>query len=610
MGDRISRVKAFKDRTGTVNYYVVNLESGGFVIVGGDDLLEPIIAFASQGTFDPNPQNPLYILVQRDLPGRLSEVKAKEEHARARKKRFVPQGRQRRARNKWKALQENYVTSPSLPLTAGSLEVSDLRVAPLVQSRWNQGEEGAPKDYCYNYYTNFYSTYHYLAGCIATAMAQVMRYHVFPGDGVGTPLFTIRVENVPRNAWLRGGDGNGGPYDWTNMVLDPDASTGDVARQAIGALTHDAGVAVQTSYAYDGSGSFTRHVPVALTGTFGYSNAIFGANSIYNIPNGNLLTMINPNLDAAFPAILGILDNANTGHEVVIDGYGYISSTLYHHLNLGWSGTADAWYNLPTINTGTYDFITVPECVYNIFPQGTGEIISGRVLAASGAPVSGATVTAVKAEGGEYTATTNELGIYALAKIPSASTYTISASKAGYNFFPQVVTTGTSTNYAVNSGNLWGIDFVQDLPGITLNQSLDNTKLAFTTGGNNLWFGQTELANYGGSSAQNGSINNNESSWLQTTVVGPGTLAFYWKVSSEADFDFLELFVDDQLKESISGEVGWQRKTVSIPAGSHIIKWTYSKDQFVSQGSDCAWVDYVRVVRGGIHPAIGLAQKK
>jgi len=320
--------------------------------------------------------------------------------------------------------------------------------------------------------------------------------------------------------------------------------------------------------------------------------------------------MINPNLDAAFPAILGILDNANTGHEVVIDGYGYISSTLYHHLNLGWSGTADAWYNLPTINTGTYDFITVPECVYNIFPQGTGEIISGRVLAASGAPVSGATVTAVKAEGGEYTATTNELGIYALAKIPSASTYTISASKAGYNFFPQVVTTGTSTNYAVNSGNLWGIDFVQDLPGITLNQSLDNTKLAFTTGGNNLWFGQTELANYGGSSAQNGSINNNESSWLQTTVVGPGTLAFYWKVSSEADFDFLELFVDDQLKESISGEVGWQRKTVSIPAGSHIIKWTYSKDQFVSQGSDCAWVDYVRVVRGGIHPAIGLAQKK
>ena len=101
-----------------------------------------------------------------------------------------------------------------------------------------------------------------------------------------------------------------------------------------------------------------------------------------------------------------------------------------------------------------------------------------------------------------------------------------------------MVSTETSVNYAATSGNLWGIDLVQNLPGITLNQALDNNSLAFSTGGDASWFGQAELSYSGGSSAQSGSISGNQTSWLQTTVVGPGTLSFYWKVSSEADYDF------------------------------------------------------------------------
>ena len=62
------------------------------------------------------------------------------------------------------------------------------------------------------------------------------------------------------------------------MVLDPDASTTDTQRQAIGALTYDAGVAVHMRYRLS-SGAYTIDVPLALTGTFGYGNAIYG-NSI------------------------------------------------------------------------------------------------------------------------------------------------------------------------------------------------------------------------------------------------------------------------------------------------------------------------------------------
>jgi hypothetical protein len=68
--------------------------------------------------------------------------------------------------------------------------------------------------------------------------------------------------------------------------------------------------------------------------------------------------------------------------------------------------------------------------------------------------------------------------------------------------------------------------------------------------------------------------------------------------------------VDDLVQPgSISGEVGWQRQTIFISAGSHVIKWVYCKDESVSLGSDCAYVDYVRFIRPtkpGIDEAIQL----
>ena len=82
---------------------------------------------------------------------------------------------------------------------------------------------------------------------------------------------------------------------------------------------------------------------------------------------------------------------------------------------------------------------------------------------------------------------------------------------------------------------------------------------------------------------------------------------FNWKVSSEPNSDFLEVFVDDVLQPgSISGEVDWQQKNISIPAGSHIIKWVYSKDPFVGTGSDCGWVDKVSFRKPSMIPVLQL----
>ena len=162
--------------------------------------------------------------------------------------------------------------------------------------------------------------------------------------------------------------------------------------------------------------------------------------------------MVNPNLDAGCPVLLTIMSGQ---HEVVGDGYGYNLSTLYHHLNFGWAGSSDAWYNLPTDSKVG----AVVACIYNVWTNGTGEIISGRITDGGGTPISGVVVTATRTGGGTYTATSNAKGIYALARIPSLSQYTLSAIKTGYSFTSQTVTTGKSGNYSYNTGNRGAQDF-------------------------------------------------------------------------------------------------------------------------------------------------------
>jgi len=75
-------------------------------------------------------------------------------------------------------------------------------------------------------------------------------------------------------------------------------------------------------------------------------------------------------------------------------------------------------------------------------------------------------------------------------------------------------------------------------------------------------------------------------------VSGSGTLTFYWKVSSEANWDWLEFYIDGVRQDRISGTVDWQLKSYSVSSGS-TVKWRYVKDGSASVGSDCGWVDYV-----------------
>lgn len=362
---------------------------------------------------------------------------------------------------------------------AGESSISDVWVAPFVQTRWSQRQECSND--CYNYYISGYP-----CGCVATAMAQLMRHHQHPTTGIGALTFSIEIDEVTQDADTRGGDGTGGAYNWSLMMADPDCSITQSEREAIGALCWDAGLSVNMSYTTTGSGANTLNAKTAFINTFDYSNAVKGYNSGNNIGTA-LNAMVNPNLDAGYPVVLGITGDG--GHAIITDGYGYDSSTLYHHLNMGWGGYEDAWYNLPTVDAGSYNFNSVYKAVYNVYATGSGEIISGRVTDSAGTPLAGVSIEAQRSAGGTYTDTTDSNGIYALAKIPSSSSYTITASLAGYDFPPQSVSTGASSDYGIPSGNLWSVDFTDTgdttPPTIPTDLSLDtmaigNAELSWT----------------------------------------------------------------------------------------------------------------------------------
>ena len=96
---------------------------------------------------------------------------------------------------------------------------------------------------------------------------------------------------------------------------------------------------------------------------------------------------------------------------------------------------------------------------------------------------------------------------------------------------------------------------------------------------------------------ESGGISHNQESWLQTTVDVDvqETVTFWWKVSSEENYDFLQFYIDGELQHQISGEVDWQEKQYIVSGqGSHTLKWRYHKDDTVSKYEDCGWVDYVQ----------------
>jgi M6 family metalloprotease-like protein len=160
------------------------------------------------------------------------------------------------------------------------------------------------------------------------------------------------------------------------------------------------------------------------------------------------------------------------------------------------------------------------------------------------------------------------------------------------------VTSAAGANMNVEFGNV---------APVTLADALDSPALIWSVGGTAGWSAQSVTTHDGTDAANSGDINHNELSHVQTTVTGPATLSFWWKVSSESGYDYLRFYLDGAEQAAIpkiSGLVDWTQKTINIPAGSHTLKWEYAKDYSVDSNADTAWLDQVVITK----PEIGVEQ--
>ena len=445
--------------TNGASFHVVKLAAGGFVVTSADTRREPIVAFSSGGDLVEDERNPLWVLLRNDLALRTQG----EGSSGGRRLKGASVQDETTAANeaKWAKLIGG---GARLSSAQGISSVSDVRVAPLVQSKWNQGKVGSGN--CYNYYT----PNNYVCGCVATAGAQIMRYFRYPSASM--PQFTnpnCSVGGVARTLTTQGG-----VYDWDAMPLQPSSSMTDNQRQAIGKLTSDVGICCSMDYdteANGGSGTGGYLLVHALTNHFGYANALAYWENEDQSGTDAMKNALLSNFDAGLPVLTSVR-NGGSGHAIVGDGYGFNGNTLYVHFNMGWGGNEDAWYAPPALGTSSYNFNVLDGFVYNIFTNGipNGVICSGRVLAAGGTPIANATVSYSR-QGGNATGSvvTDAKGIYAFILEPGR--YTVSASSGGASAVDAVVLTANvglplalpdsywlSPTPEVN--NRWGVDLV------------------------------------------------------------------------------------------------------------------------------------------------------
>ncbi len=319
--------------------YVLSLTPQGFIVIGNDDRLNPVWAYSSEGTFinRDTDENLLLKLIRHD---------------------FVLQ---KRAVNGGHAPVERYHAlwrelSDSTRLQLAKVAQAQTVYGPHLTSVWGQGTVWNRELYEYERVFNRYTPNYWPVGCVATAMAQTLNYYKWPKTGMGSHSYT------EDDAGTISVDFSATNYDWPNMLDDYGATLTTVEQKnAAGLLSYHCAVSVNMDFEEDGSTSSTSDVPYALANYFRYTGH-------YETPAGysSFYSRMRTNMENGRVDIIALADDNSNGHTVNVDGYD--SGTGYYHLNMGWLGSSNGWYNLEgSFNAGGYTSVT--GCVFDIFPE-------------------------------------------------------------------------------------------------------------------------------------------------------------------------------------------------------------------------------------------------
>lgn len=311
-------------------FYVFNVGTTGFVIVSADDFYRPIVAYSKEGCFDAQNINPEFgFMLNKVIAGR--------------------EGRRTGQAAPKVAAEWQMVTNTGKLISRYGNRAEFF----LCTTRWNQ-------DYPYNYFCPQATggpggrTY---AGCVATAMSQVMKYWDHPMQGTGSHSYYC-----PGFGTLSANFGNT-TYEWAKMpnVLTSNSPQPEI--DAVGTLMYHCGISVDMGYAIDGSGAFSTDVPNSIRQYFSYSNmAVYQSRD--NFSYSAWADKLVESFDMGWP-IYYSGHSSEGGHAFVCDGY---NEEGMFHFNWGWGGSGDNFFDFDEIEYNSSDgaiFNFVPSEVYN-----------------------------------------------------------------------------------------------------------------------------------------------------------------------------------------------------------------------------------------------------
>lgn len=329
---------------GTPCAYVFNLGNEGFVIVAASDNVRPILGYSKNGPFDAtNPYNGAMYM--------LETYKNSITYA----------------------IEKNIAATPDIVGEWTSLrncgKLNNKKggsVGPLVQTKWNQNNP-------YNLYSPACpiqgSGGRCYAGCVATAMGQLMKYWNHPTQGTGSYSYLCigyshpEHPEWPQNVNYGTQSANFGEttYQWELMPNSLSNATQEQI-EAVATLLYHCAVAVHMTFDYDGSGAQSTDVPDAMANYFDYNYCQFKNRNSYSL--ANWISMLKAEFDLGRPVYYSG-HSSEGGHAFVCDGY---DENDLMHFNFGWSGSDDDYYAVDAIDyssSAAAIFNYVPSHVYN-----------------------------------------------------------------------------------------------------------------------------------------------------------------------------------------------------------------------------------------------------
>ncbi|MBR1513709.1 MAG: thiol protease/hemagglutinin PrtT [Bacteroidales bacterium] len=335
---------ALNMQRGGIDYYIFNVTGGeGFVIVAGDDRVKPILAYSTEGEY--NPQD-----VADGLAYTLAGFQEEIQYVRRHNLEVTPD-----IVAEWKSVSESGQIVPGRKARAV--------VDQLCHTLWNQNypwNSQCPEDEEGN-------GGHVYAGCVATAMGQVMKFWDWPAQGTGSHTYN------PSGYAQQSANFGETEYHFELMPNELDSTSTEEQIFYVAQLLHHIGISVDMQYSGHGSGAYSESVPAALHNYFRYSSDDHITNygsywPGWGYTNEEWIQMLKDGgLDEGLPLYYsGSDDGGAGGHAFVCDGY---DENDYFHFNWGWSGRDNVWAPVGALNTTRYAFNQMNGFTGHIRPQ-------------------------------------------------------------------------------------------------------------------------------------------------------------------------------------------------------------------------------------------------